>query len=254
MSIKRGSVALLLAISGVFVGTEGYAQSIGMNWDSGRVAGGILAANDSAGVIPQINWNNNLPSNVDGPSSGDTSNIVSPLAGKLVDNTGTDSGATVTWTTPNTWGASSGSSSGDRKLQQNLLFTQAGDAVVTFGNIPYSEYDVYVYISGGFNGGGGQTKNSINGGAVLTSTAPVHSSPWDEASDLSGNYLLYSGLTASSFFVTQHDTSGQSGMQGVQIVNTGGVIPEPSTLVLAALGLMGLMGIGLGRRRKRVRG
>jgi hypothetical protein len=79
--------------------------SIGMNFTATRFGGGPypVLPNETAGFVPQINWNNSNP-----VANGSTADIASTLAGKLVDNTGADSGASVQWFNANAEVNSSG--------------------------------------------------------------------------------------------------------------------------------------------------
>ena len=78
-------------------GAPVFASSIGMNFTATRFGGGpypILPA-ESAGLVPQVNWNNSNP-----VGNGSTADVSGPIAGKLVDNSGVDSGRRSLGSTP----------------------------------------------------------------------------------------------------------------------------------------------------------
>ena len=96
---------ICLALVAAATATTVDGASIGMNFTATRFGGGPypILPNETAGFVPQINWNNSNP-----VANGSTADIASPLAGKLVDNTGADSGASVQWFNANAEVNSSG--------------------------------------------------------------------------------------------------------------------------------------------------
>ena len=61
------------------------ATSIGVNFTATSFGGGPypILPNESAGIVPQQNWNNTNP-----VANGLTADIASPVAGNVVDSTG----------------------------------------------------------------------------------------------------------------------------------------------------------------------
>ncbi len=76
------------------VSASASTHSIGVNFTATRFGGGPypILPSESAGVIPQTNWNNTNP-----VANGATGDIASPVAHKLVDNTGAVSTANIAW-------------------------------------------------------------------------------------------------------------------------------------------------------------
>lgn len=117
-----------------------------------------LLPTDTAGFVPMQNWNT-VKALTQQPASGldygDTSNIESPTAGKIVDNSGAVvPGATLTFSATNTWSVSGTSQTGDKQLLNSYIDnTNAKTPTsVTIGGIPYATYDVYVYLGSDGNG------------------------------------------------------------------------------------------------------
>lgn len=133
----------------------------------------------------------------------------------------------------------------------------------TISNVPYALYDVYVYLGGGANGGNAGGVISLSGtGGVDTTQYQFFGYSWsggniytqitstDPANPSSGNYVMFSGNTASSFtasyLANPSDAVYDGGITGIQIVSP---VPEPAMPTLASLGLALLAFAGFQRRR-----
>lgn len=175
---ERWMLSSSRAVGGNFIGTNG-------------TAGIPMLATDVAGVIPQGNYNNLT--------------TATGTAVPLVDSTGSSAaGMTATWSGPGFWAANYNAAfvpgNADQKLNDGFEFTggTTTPVVVTVNNIPFAQYDVYVYI---LNDGGGRlttTSNSATPGAgtqnyyLTTSTGPT------DANHLSGKNNTYQYLQATS--------------------------------------------------------
>lgn len=135
-------------------------QSIGFQFSLGQNATNDLpiAPGDTAGFVPMKNWNAvRAPTQqpAKGLDYGDTSSIESPMAGAVVDDTGTVvPGIHLTFSATNTWSVSKTAQTGDKALLNGYLdnTNAATPTIVTITGIPYATYDVYTYLGSDGNG------------------------------------------------------------------------------------------------------
>ncbi len=121
-------------------------------------------------------------------------------------------------------------------------------------DIPFDVYDVIVYLGGNqAQFGDGKGKIVFNGGPEQDFTlVPGEFAAFTEIVDgtTPGNYMVFEGVTGPSFTVQTWGMGNNGfnhlGPTGFQIRSH---VPEPSTFVLAALGLLGMGWLGRQRRR-----
>ncbi|MCU1241448.1 MAG: hypothetical protein JWO71_2174, partial [Candidatus Acidoferrum typicum] len=108
--------------------------TIGINFVGGNTN---MAASETAGVVAQNNWNN-----------ANRASSPSPLS--LVNQTGSPTSATVSWTSDNTWTLSSVlDQAGNNRMMRGYLDTgNAHPTVVTVANLNSGTYNIYVYADG----------------------------------------------------------------------------------------------------------
>ena len=194
------------------------------------------------------------------PDTGTFWNIITPTgspnlytSGALLASDGTTN-TPVTFSVTN-WGTWN---FGGTAFASNLMYdymyhhspsSQPGTMNFSFNNLTVGgKYDVYLYSQNGsaandtstFSVGGMPTQSVINAGA-------------QGSFNLGVNYTVFTNVTAvggviSGTLAANHGAGSFNGFQLVQVSST--EIPEPTSCVLMALGLVG---IGIAVRRRRVR-
>lgn len=209
-----------------------------------------LAVPDVAGVVPADTW---------GMATGNSGFLSHPdtAANDLVD---------FFWIAPDSATIGNPSATNDQVMMDGYLMSGivgSGSVApanlritsIDLGALGWAYYDVYVYS----DSGKGSPMNQIDLFAPgVTNYSHDESSPGygmfgfnsyiDSQSNPTGNYVVYSGLTASMFDVSAYHIPGISNataINGIQLVGHNN-IPEPAT------GLLALIGTGLlALRRKR---
>ncbi len=210
--------------------------------------GDISGAGQSAGVVLAPYWNSTYL--IDGNSGAPENN--------LLDNTGTATTLGASFTDNSQYGyaiqfstpAQDADGSYNKYLLNGYLNNGGGsDVTISLSSIPYSTYDLVVYLSSDTAGRIG----TVNVGSTtydFTTMGPAEISGANasliQTLDTSGanpgaDYAIFTGLTGSSQTI---DTAIPSygGIAGFQVV----AVPEPGTLALAAFGGLG---VALLRRR-----
>lgn len=219
-----------------------------------------MTASDLAGVSADstrvANWNN-LNSVNNGALTGDSaiyddgSTVGGAFEVVLLTDRQTFQGETSLINDPQMY-------SGSTQIWQNDTMS------LDLTGIPFSNYDIYVFTTGGsstrggsiglnggttyYNRGGGKPDASGNGYTLITTTS---FNPSDPSAVGSGNYVHFDGLSGSSQTINvitldMGDASTQrQAIHGFQIVQ----VPEPSTYALA-FGAIIILAAGLRRRNK----
>ncbi len=231
-------IALTLVLSAA-AGVQ--AQVISWN-DSGDLPTTIPTPAGIAGVVPAANWNNS------------TAGI------SLINSSGAASGAS--FTVSGSWGAwhAAGSSPGqdaDTTYNRNLLIGYAntssgiGPVLLSISSVPYSVYNLIVYLSSDTAGRTGTIGDSATlttydfttiGPAAFSGANAVLTQSTDTGGlNPSANYVVFSNIGSSSDTVTLNIPVG-GGISGFQIV----AAPEPCVMALATCG--GFAWLALSRR------
>jgi hypothetical protein len=228
----------------VCANSASHAESIGVNFTATRFGGGPypILASETAGLVPQINWNNSTPL-----GNGSTTDIASPVPGQLVDNTGANSGAQIVWANGNAEvNSSGGNTTPNERLYRGLVegsfFTlPSPQLTVTVAQIPYAQYDVYAYLAGfSFDATSSvrigseryyyiQSSNFTTDGFIQATATSPQGAPL-------ATYAVFRGLQSSSFNLEIiKETGNRPAIAGLQIVR----VPEPGTLLLSLLAFGG---------------
>lgn len=203
------------------------AGAIGLNFGAGR-ANATLLNTDLAGVAPQTNWNN-LSFNL-----GDTF--------ALNDDTGANSGASVTWNMEEEWSIGGPAFDANGTLLNGWVAAQNDGATnsVDLTNIPYGSYDLVIYM----NHDRGTEDVLISEANNLFPQFLAHENDTDILGEVtfdhqaataegdatqSGNFLVIPNLTSPTLNLVM-GPAGEAGsadrgaITGIQIINRGGGI------------------------------
>ncbi len=224
---------------------------VSLNWRADNTNNGTLASDGTtqSGVLDSVHWttttmtaNNVLTSNLKNNSGNATTIDIRQNA-----STQDQKSSPLTYTGTNDDLLMLGTGLGWRGnagLADTNRYT-----LIQASEIPYAEYDVIIYVA----------RNSTNHtigfslGSMTTPTAERFIQPiqqpvtppvtWTESTAtasgdaIAGNYIRFTGLTASSFDIYARTSlgsgSGRSVISGIQIVQ---IIPEPGSLALLAVG------------------
>lgn len=233
--------------------------AISINFASTNPHTDVVNVDGVAGALPVGNWNNVANATGNGPQGPVTS---------LVDSNGDATTAAVTWNAPETWEVGPTTTEDDKLMRGYLDTSNTVGVQIDVTDIPYDEYDLYLYHS---SAGGNGRDMSIEllglteGNQIVYTEDEVgdgfngawteHHAPTLAEADGSGggNYVLLTGLVGPNLTILTTPLGGgtmRAPVQGIQIVNTAvALVPEPSTFVLAALGLLALAWFGRRRRR-----
>jgi hypothetical protein len=271
-TFRFASMAALATVVACLLGFASTSQaariiSINANEASNRVP---MAATDLAGApgVRVGNWNNYA-------SGGKTlpGQVTSPTSGTLIYSDGTAVPASFQVTTSGEPGyVGTNTLVNDRRMYSGAhhINSNSGSAsmTVTFSDIPFTAYDLYIYAQGqnvsgsNFRGGsvelgseifytqGGASPQDDGSGYVPMTTTSIPTSPVE--SDIAfGNYAVFDDLSGSSqtvtltsYLWTDYARLQLYGYQIVEQVSDTQPIPEPTVL-----GVLGLGALALLRRR-----
>lgn len=224
-------------------GGDPLSFGVAFNSDSGpggTVEFGPLVYAGAPGV-EQKNWNRTIDFfNSQAETFGGLTDIAQPQEASIVDSTGQPlPGVTFDFTSGG--GAYAGNSETGTpfgRLFNSWIYSPAGvDTTVTLGNIPYAEYDAYVYFGADANNRRARVSSDAAGTTYSYATdsnatigSSVAGANYVETTDAAdgfprANYAVFRGLTGSTFDVTTRwETEGGNGNVGifaVQIVGGG---------------------------------
>jgi hypothetical protein len=215
------------------------ANSIGVNFTATSFGGGPfpILPNESAGIVPQINWNNTNPL-----ANGLTLDIASPVVGAVVDNTGAVTGANVVWLNGNSQvNSSGGNATPDERLYRGTiegLGVGNPPLQVAMFDVPYDHYNVIAYLAGFTFPANASIKLGSEQfyyvqSSNFTTDGFIQATATTQATQTVATYAEFDNLTGNSFVMQIFTTSGNRGsIVGFQVIE----VPEPSGWLLAAAG------------------
>lgn len=230
-------VGLLIATHGSFA-----AQIIGVDFrgrDNNSAAVTSLTPTQTAGVVPQANWNSIDDNAVNNNGTSSASNNSTGTA-TLVDSTGAITPATVTFTANDSWNNDTDPStitSANARMMNGIMKASTGTSqTLTWNNLTGSSYDIYLYL----NENGDGTHVSVDGGNgtvyYLTETHQftdasrfIGTSNTDPAQFPLANYVKFTALAPTdgkiTIVLTHISGSDGAGLAGMQLVTPSGDTP-----------------------------
>ena len=200
------------------------ADTIGINFNNGGAT--LLDPVDEVGFVPSMNWNNFRNNGGLG--------LFNPDPTPLVDSTGVESAATVSWEV----GASffnSNNGLGNQRMMEGWFGLNADDlGYIEIDDIPASftgpSYDAYVYFDSDQIAPNERTMTfTANGTSITGKELPTnYSGNFFEASNGGvGNVVIFRDLTAPTFTLTADSDMGRAAINGLQITTE----PEPDPVL-----------------------
>ena len=244
----RHLLAISLAWLSVAFSPAAMAASIGVNFAANvGDTNQQLAATDATGVVPQAHWNNAY--------------ISSPSLSDLTDDQGTSTGASLAWlhtpiSTPSGLGAPA-----YYLLSSGIgLDHDPSHIDVTVSQIPFAKYDVYLYFTHNYSGQDvvayylnyGQPSNDVVGVIQDVGNRDAFTNSWaypipPDYLTFGANYAKFAGIVGSTLTISgSSEQFGDLALDGFQIVE----VPEPSSLALLCIGVVGTVGVTMFWRRK----
>ncbi|MBL9132793.1 MAG: hypothetical protein JNG86_16415, partial [Verrucomicrobiaceae bacterium] len=202
---------------------------IGINFVMELDPRNTLAAHEVTGLVPQRFWNNSWPLTSWRNPTGTQADIVSPVADVIVNSAGVTTGVTMSWNFPgNAWAGGQGGGSTQKLLDGFLNVTSDTPGSLTLGGIPFSTYDVLVYVGGVYDGAIGRVRLNdqtfTDAWFMSASTPPqaqlVELGKSDALKPWRANVIRFRNVTGTSVNVKLLRSSWhQLGLHGIQIVD-----------------------------------
>ena len=189
-------------------------NAISVNFAGGTtgVTNTLMDCSEVAGVVPVAGWNNAVG------ATGTVANVIY--------NGGAAAGATVSWSSANTWSSGITDQPGNYRMMEGYL--DGANPSVTISNLPAAftnaGYNVYVYANG--DSTSGRTgKYTIGATSLELTDSSRFSGNFGVASNGTGNYVLFTNLSAAGFTLVCQGVGGGDGnlrapVNGLQVVAT----------------------------------
>lgn len=198
-------------------------QAININFIAGQNPTPGASVEGPAGVVPLSNWNNVSELS----STGAAANVI--------DSNNNVTGVSASWVASSTWASgNAGDGNEDSNLMDGYIDVTTdlpgGRMFIDLADIPYSFYDVYVYV--GSDGDGRTAFTDINnipstatwfitnsGGATFTGPESyVQATATTEATAFAANYVVYEDLGFEDLQIGLTRGSNNAGVHGLQII------------------------------------
>jgi len=206
-------------------GSVGGTGAIGIKFIGGNGGGPVT---DTEGVVPIANWNN-LSGNVGANIS-------------LNDANGTPGIATVkSFSASTTYGTGS-----PVQLLNGYIDNTGGGVNVLVTGVPYGSYSVYAYFG---SDGAGRTGSIELGNTIYGYSTEGNVNTYTPTTDTAGanpaaNYALFTGVAGPNFQINQIRGSNNSGLMGLEIIQTASTITLANAVTVSADSKIDVTGAG----------
>jgi hypothetical protein len=200
----------------VNAGGTGTAAAISVHFVGNGTA---MGSTETAGVVPETNWNQAA-----GASSA------TPLS--LLDSTGSTTTATITWAADNTWVLPITDQAGNVRMMSGYLDNGLGHtSTITVSGLPAGPngYTVYVYADGDNKAATRAGVYRISGTGITTASIGLtdaantnFAGTFTQANGSNGNYAIFlvnaTGFTISAIPGAASDGSQRAPVNSIQII------------------------------------
>lgn len=201
---------------------------IGINFVMELNPDNTIASHEVTGLVPQRFWSNTWPLTSWRSQNGTQDDILSPTADVIVDSTGTATGMTMSWAFGGTWANGQSGHATQKLLDGYLNVSSDTPGSLTLSNVPFSTYDVIVYVGTSYDSAVAYTRLNDTPATdrwfLSASTPPqtklVELVKSDAAKPWRANAIRYRNVTGSSVNIKIARTSWyETGIHGIQIVD-----------------------------------
>ncbi len=223
--MRSNATWIVFTFIGALAANAAIAGSIGVNFNASAAAN-VDNVTGTAGTVPQGNWNN---------AQGRSGTFSS---GAVIDDNGMPmTGVSVSWLGDAALSLGNTAATGegdDTALMHGGLESRdtayTGDTEISLTDIPYTRYNLYLYVNGWDAGNrDGEIQLVVGGDVVLGSLRPfdtmgiefddgTHSHSESTGDDDEGTYVLWENLTAADVTAQVRKINSNVMIAGLQIV------------------------------------
>lgn len=202
---------------------------IGINFAMELNPDNNIANHEVTGLVPQRFWNNTWALTSWRNQTGTQGDILTPTPDVIVDSTGASTGMTMNWAFNGTWANGQSGSATQKLLDGYLNVSSDTPGSLTISGIPFTQYDVIVYVGTVYDGAVAYTRLNDNPATdrwfLSASTPPqtklVELMKSDAVKPWRANAIRYRDQTTASVNIKLARTSWyEAGIHGIQIVDT----------------------------------
>jgi uncharacterized protein (DUF1800 family) len=202
---------------------------IGINFVMELNPDNLLASQEVTGLVPQRLWNNTWALTGWRNQNGTQGDIATPTPDVISDSTGAATSMTMSWAFDGTWANGQSGAATQKLLDGYLNVSSNTPGSLTISGIPFSQYDVIVYVGTSYDGAVAYARLNDTPATdrwfLSASTPPqaklVELVKSDAIKPWRANAIRYRNVSGASVNIKLARTSsGETGVHGIQIVNS----------------------------------